>query len=235
MKAVFDHGKDTAKNIKTFWFIPETNLEFDAGQYLRWYLPHPSPDQRGERRYFTISSSPSELPLISLTTKFAVQKSSSLKKKLIDIKPGDELDFTGPFGDFVLPKDKTIPLVFVAGGIGVTPFRSIIKWLLDNNEKREIQLLYAVNSREEIAFNDVFETFGIKPSFILAQPEPGWQGEAGRLDGERIIKLTGGPKNKLFYISGPEPMVQSLSKSLATAGVAKDRIIIDEFPGYNAI
>lgn len=233
MKAALEHIEDVAQNIKTFWFKPENHPEHTPGQYLRWYLPHENPDERGERRWFTISASPTEEPLVSITTKFASEKGSTFKSKLQDLKPGDQMEYTGPFGDFVLPQDKSIPLIFVGGGIGVTPFRSIIKYLADAEQKRDIQMIYAANSLEEVAFKDLFEN-GTKLTPVLGNPPPNWAGESGRLDGARILSLTKHGDRTLFYLSGPEPMIEALAKDLEKNGVDTNQIVTDFFPGYSA-
>src|SRR5438128_2636442 len=139
MKVVFDHTQETiASSIKSFWFKPTRPVHYTAGQYIELKLPHDKPDNRGERRWFTLSSYPTE-PLLSITTKFT-DPGSSFKRALLDMKQGQIINMSDPMGDFVLPKDDTIPLIFVAGGIGVTPVRSMIKWLSDKAEKRDIKL-----------------------------------------------------------------------------------------------
>lgn len=235
MKAVLERVEDIALNIKTFWFKPEQPLNHTAGQYARWYLAHAKADERGERRWFTVSASPSEAPLISITTKFNLQKSSSFKAALKQLQPGANLDVTGPLGDFVLPKDAAIPLVFVAGGIGVTPFRSIIKYLLDTKQKRSIELIYAANKIEEVAFRKLFEAYGLNVKIVLGEPPSDWQGQAGRLDGQRLLQMAPRQVNNLYYLSGPEPMVQALAEDLQKHGLPASQIVTDDFPGYTQI
>ena len=235
MRAVLDHIEDIALGIKTFWFKPETHPDHNPGQYLRWYLPHENPDDRGERRWFTVSASPTEAPLISFTTKFAAEKRSSFKTKLLTLKPGEAMEFTGPFGDFVLLKDENIPLIFVAGGIGVTPFRSIIKYLIDSKQKRQIHLLYGANSLEEVAFRDLLESYEMKFDLILSTPPLGWTGKSGRLDAAKILEIIGGFSKQLFYLSGPEPMIEALAQDLKTKNVLQTSIVTDFFPGYSDI
>src|SRR5258708_897456 len=118
--------KPVGQNVKTFWFQPPKGFTYTAGQFIELYIPHDNPDERGIKHWFTLSSSPTE-PLISITTKYAGKKSSTFKQHLFVLKPGAELYAVEPMGDFVLPQDKSIPLIFVAGGIGVTPFRSMVK------------------------------------------------------------------------------------------------------------
>src|SRR4051812_34213512 len=128
MKAIFDHSQPEAANITTFFFRPEKPVQYTAGQFTELYLPHNNPDKRGIKRWFTISSSPSE-ELLSITTKFTPEKGSSFKETLRKLVPGTEVHLEEPMGDFVLPKLIQTPLIFVAGGIGITPFHSILEWL----------------------------------------------------------------------------------------------------------
>jgi glycine betaine catabolism B len=231
MNVIFDHSEDTADNIKTFWFKPEKPVAYTAGQFTELYLPHEGADNRGVRRWFTLSSSPTE-PLLSITTKFSTQMSSSFKHTLSLLKPGTPLKLAAPMGDFVLPKDATRPLVFVAGGIGVTPMRSMVKYLHDKGEQRDIQLIYAVTKREELAFQMLFRDYGLTLIPVVKEAPPGYSGEVGSLDADRILKLAKHDDRTLFYLSGPEPMVEAFAKGLKAAGINKRNIVGDYFPGY---
>src|SRR5687767_16013481 len=110
MNVTFDHIEDIAANIKTFWFKPERPVRYTAGQFTEIYLPHPNADERGQKHWFTVSSSPTD-PMVSITTKFALDRSSTFKQTLRALEPGTKLHLADPMGDFVLPKDKNIPLV----------------------------------------------------------------------------------------------------------------------------
>ena len=233
MQVKLDHTEPVAKNIISFHFKPERPLRHTAGQFIELTIPHPNPDKRGIKHWFTVSASPSE-ELPAITTKFPPEGSqtSTFKQALRNLKPGDEILMSDPMGDFVLPKDKTTPLVFIAGGIGVTPFRSIIRWLHDNQEQRTIQLLYAANSIEEVAFRDLFNDYGLPVTIILTEPPANWEGESGRLSAEKILELAPDVDKKLYYLSGPEPMVEALIADLEKAGVDKRRLIGDYFPNY---
>lgn len=231
MKVVFDHSSDEAKNIKTFWFKPDRHVRYVAGQFTELRLPHNNKDKRGDKRWFTLSSSPTE-NMLSITTKFAGEKSSSFKRQLLSLEPGTELNLAEPMGDFVLPKNQDIPLVFVAGGIGVTPMRSMAKFLADSKEKRSIHLIYAANTIEDVAFRDLFERTCSKFDIVLTEPPAKWQGEVGRLSASRIVNIAGGSKDKRIYLSGPEPMVEALDKGLKDSGFNKRDIVTDFFPGY---
>lgn len=234
MRAKLDHTEPVAKNIISFYWKPERPLKWTAGQFIELILPVEKPDARGRKHWFTISASPSE-EMPAITTKFPAddQQVSTFKQTLRQLKPGDEVLMSDPMGDFVLPKDKTTPLIFIAGGIGITPMRSMIKWLTDNHEQRPIKLLYAANSQEEVAFSDIFKTSGLPVTYILTQPSAGWTGETGRLTADKILQLAPDQPHQLYFISGPEPMVESLYKDLHAAGINKQRLVGDYFPNYD--
>ncbi len=232
MRTIFDHVSPTAENIFTFHFKPEQSVRYQAGQFTEIRLPHPNPDSRGDKRWFTLSSSPSE-EFLTITTKI-ITEASSFKKTLQDLKPGTPIDLAAPMGDFVLPKDASIPLVFVAGGIGCTPFHSIVKFLQDTGEKRQIQMIYAANKLEDVAFKDLFESY-TDLKIVLKEPPSDWKGESGILDAERIIRLIGDTQGKRFYLSGPEPMIETFDKDLRQHGIDKHQIQTDFFPNYTEI
>ena len=235
MKVTFVRSEAEAANIRTFYFKPEQSVRYTAGQYTELQVPHKNPDERGDKRWFTLSSSPED-ELISITTKYAGDdKTSSFKKALFKLKPGVVLDAAEPMGDFVLPKLIQTPLIFVAGGIGITPFHSILKWLHDTVEERPIKLLYGVRNEDEIVFQDTFRAAGVEPVMVVSEPTEAWGGERGHLSAELILGLEKPSENTLVYVSGPEPMVQALAKDLHEAGLDKHHIINDEFPNYSAI
>jgi len=214
------------ENIKAFWFEPLKRFQFVPGQFLEWSLPHDHPDSRGSRRWFTISASPTE-NRIMLTTKFA-KKSSSFKSALQKLRTGDELTATGPEGSFVLPKNAAQKLIFLAGGIGITPFRSMIKYLFDSHQSRDVVLLYSVKNQGEIAFRDLFEEAkktGLKAVYQITD-------STGYINPEIIKKEVPDWYERMFYVSGPEPMVEAFEKMLYAMGVAKQDVKRDYFPGY---
>jgi ferredoxin-NADP reductase len=234
MKVVFDHSAAEADNIRTFYFKPEQAVRYTAGQYIELHIPHKNPDDRGTKRWFTVSSSPND-ELLTITTKYAGDKSSSFKKALFRLIPGTELDMAEPMGDFVLPKLIQTPLIFVAGGIGMTPFHSILKWLAETGEARPIKLLYGVRNEDEIIFQETFDKAGIQPTIVVSEPSDAWGGERGRITAELILGIKKPSDDTLVYVSGPEPMVQGLAQDLHKAGLAKHQVVSDEFPNYDAI
>lgn len=235
MQVTLDHVRDEAANIKTFFFKPERPVHYTAGQYTELTVPHKNPDKRGVRRWYTLSSSPTE-ELLTITTKYAGDdQSSTFKKALFNLNPGTELHMAEPMGDFVLPKLIQTPLVFVAGGIGITPFHSILAWLTATNEQRPIKLLYGVRNEDEIVFQETFRKAGIEPTIVVSDPSAAWGGERGRLSAELIMDLAKPSDDTLVYVSGPEPMVEALEKDLKKTGLRKDQFVGDFFPNYSSI
>lgn len=231
LEANLDHIDQETPDIWTFWFATEKPLDYIAGQYTELYLPHDGEDDRGHKRWFTLSSSPSD-KLISITTKRARENGSSFKDKLFSLEPGSRVKLAEAMGDFVLPKDTSIPLVFVAGGIGITPFHSIFKYLSDSGEQRDIKFIYGVNSEDEIVFEESWKKIGVNTTIVVSNPSDEWGGQTGRISSELIMSL-GQPGSKtLVYVSGPEPMTEALEKNLKTSGLKSDQLVLDFFPGY---
>lgn len=235
MKVTLDHTRNEAANIRTFYFKPERPVAYTAGQYTELHLPHKHPDDRGDKRWFTLSSSPED-EFLTITTKYAGDDaSSSFKKALFRLEPGTVLNAADPMGDFVLPKLIQTPLIFVAGGIGITPFHSILSWLAETGEKRPIKLLYGVRVEDEIVFQETFARAGVEPTIVVSEPSDAWGGERGRVTAELVLGLEKPSEDTLVYVSGPEPMVQGLARDLHKAGLDKRQIVSDEFPNYDAI
>jgi glycine betaine catabolism B len=235
MKVVFEDSHAETANIMTFYFRPERPMQYTAGQFMELTLRHPRPDSRGVKRWFTLSSSPTE-ELVSITTKFAGRdESSSFKKALFGIRPGHELLMSDPMGDFVLPKLIQTPLVFVAGGIGVTPFHSMLSWLAATKETRPIKLLYGVHSEEQIIFQETFDRVGQHATIVVGESSDAWGGERGQLNAELILGLEKPTEDTLIYVSGPEPLVENLEKDLKKAGIHKHQLVLDFFPNYTEV
>jgi len=230
MNVTFDHSEDIAHNIRSFWFKPERPVHFIAGQFTELYLPHVA-DTRGQRRWFTISSSPTD-PLLAITTKLSTRQGSTFKAALQRLEAGSSLKLAEPMGDFVLPKDSTIPLIFIAGGIGITPIHSMIKYLQTTSERRHVQLIYAVSYEEELIFEPLLRAYDLILTPVVKHPAVGYKGETGSLTADRIAALAPIEVNTLIYLAGPEPMVESLTKELTVMGIDPQRIVTDYFHGY---
>ena len=225
-----------ADGIYDFTFSSDKPLDFRPGQYLEWTLGHEHPDSRGNRRYFTIASSPTESKVL-LGVKF-YDRMSSFKKKLIAMQPGDTIVASQLAGDFVLPKDKRKKLVFIAGGIGITPFRSMLKYLSDRKEKRSIVIIYSAASPEEVAYYDVLkeaaDRIGAKTVFTFtdrSKLDPSWRGHTGHVDAAMIAREVPDYRDRTFFISGPPALVSSCKKMLGNLEVAPAQIKTDFFPG----
>jgi glycine betaine catabolism B len=234
MKVTLDHSVAEAGNIRTFYFKPERPMQYTAGQYTELTVPHAHPDERGTKHWFTLSSSPLE-EFLTITTKYAGDTSSSFKKALFHLPDGSELDMVDAMGDFVLPKLVQTPLIFVAGGIGITPFHSMLEWLYETMEDRPIKLLYGVRTEDEIIFQETFKKARVEPTVVVSEPSDAWGGERGRIDAELILGLEKPSEDTLIYVSGPEPMVEALEKDLKSHGVKKEQLVLDFFPNYPGI
>lgn len=225
-----------SSQIYEFSFANKNNFSFIPGQYLEWTIPHSNFDSRGVRRYFTISSSPTEEEI-----KLAVrvnENSSSFKKALLNLSEKQKIVASGPYGDFVLPNEKNKKLVFIAGGIGVTPFRSIIKSLLDKNEKRDIVFFYTCATQDAFVFKELFDSaskeLGIKVIYVLTDTKSvskDWDGKTGRLTLEMLQEIPD-YKERIYYLSGPDAMVRSYKNLVKSLGVYAKNIITDYFSGY---
>ena len=234
MKVTLHHTENVGPHIRTFYFEPERPVQYTAGQFVEITLPLEHPDERGKRREFTLSSSPTE-EFLSITTRYSIEKPSSFKKALFKLKDGAELTMTEPMGDFVLPKLIQTPLVFVAGGMGITPFRSMFKWLSDTLEERNIQFIYGVRTEDDIIVQPEMDDAKIHATILVSDPTPAWGGVRGRITAERIMGLKDIDENTLVYLSGPESMVEDLSGDLRSLGLSYHHIVTDAFHGYSEV
>lgn len=226
-----------APGIYEYVFDANQKVGFNPGQYMEWTLSHNMPDSRGNRRYFTIASSPTEKD-IRIGIKF-YPESSSFKNALKELTKKDEIIASQLSGDFTLPKDPHKSCVFIAGGIGITPFRSMIKYLLDTCQKRSIIILYANKTASEIIYKEVFDEaerkLGIKTIYGLTEIKKvpkNWTGIVGRFDAGFIKQQIPNFKSQTFYLSGPRSMITAFQNTLKKMNVPSEQIIIDYFPGF---
>jgi glycine betaine catabolism B len=220
-------------------FIFETNraFQFRAGQYLEWTLDNVAFNMKGNRRYFTIASSPSEREVrVGIRLQNPI---SEFKKKMLIMKIGDQIAASQLSGDFVLPNDRSKKLAFIAGGIGITPFRSMVKNLVDTNDHRPTTLFYTGKSADDIIYSDVFEDarekLGMKTVYTVTDKNAvvnGWNGNVGRISQEMIKKEMPDYKERFFYISGSLPLVSDMVTMLHQLGIQASRIKTDYFPGF---
>lgn len=216
-----------------FVFTTPNRLAFQAGQYLEWTLGLDHSDNRGNRRYFTVASAPTEGE-VRLGVKF-YRKPSAFKRALGDMAPGDTIHATQIAGNFTLPSDPHKKLAFLAGGIGITPFRSMLQYLIDENEARPITVLYGCESQEDIAYGDVLDAaerkLGIRTVYAVARGTRRGQ-YPGYIDARLVKSAIPDYRERIFYVSGPQPMVQAMRHTLTGMGVHRSRIKVDFFPGF---
>jgi glycine betaine catabolism B len=239
MKLTLKDRSPETHDTENFFWEPEAPLDFKSGQFLRWNLPHENPDDRGTSRFFSIASSPTE-ELIRLTTKFNPQ-GSSFKKALQKINVGDAIEASGPMGSFTLDTDSTDELVLVAGGIGVTPYRSMLKYMHDTGKFIPVHLIYACRSPQDVAFAELFgelrqEHQDFKITYVFESEGDFKESyRTGRLSAEMIQDICGNDDSQKVYLSGPEPMIKSLKEQLLASGHSEELIKTDYFPGYSII
>ena len=218
-----------------FVFEPDRRIRFRPGQYLDWTLPVRHPDDRGNRRPFTIASAPGEGE-VRLGVRF-YPNPSTYKRALARMKPGDVIYGSQIAGTFTLPSSRQEKLAFIAGGIGVTPFRSMVQDLIDRNDRRSIVFIYGNNRVDEIAYADVFERarreIGLRTIYTVADGDERVPVEhRGFIDEDLIRREVPDFYERTFYISGPHAMVTRFRRSLRELGVARSQIKVDYFPGF---
>lgn len=227
----------SGSDIYDFVFKSDKKIIFRPGQYLEWTLAKFHSDSRGNRRYFTIASSPTEND-IHLGVKL-YNPSSSFKKSLLKMERGDVIVASNIAGDFILPSNQNKKLVFIAGGIGITPFRSMVQYLIDKEEKRSIVIIYSNKVVSEIVYKETFDNaereLGIKTIYTLTDRKnipQDWDGAMGHINSDLIAKEISDYKMRTFYVSGPRAMVVECKKTLTDMGIKENKIKVDFFPGF---
>lgn len=225
MKLKLIERKPETKNVESLLFQPQEELTWKAGQFLHYVLHHRPTDDRGSDRWFTISSAPFE-GMVQITTRFDEEKSSSFKTKLKSLAIGKSIEISYVEGDFTI-EDPQQEFVFIAGGIGITPFHAILKQLDHEKQPINVTLLYA-NRDENIVYKEELEEIAKRNENLtihyIISPE--------HIEAERIRQYVPNLQKPIFYISGPEPMVDSLGEMIKSLGVPEEHIKQDWFPGY---
>jgi ferredoxin-NADP reductase len=220
--------------VSTFIFSPDAPLACRAGQHISMRLPHENPDNRGTIRSFSLSSSPTE-NYLSITTD---QGESSFKKKLFSLTVGDTIEARGPGGGFILREEDPGQHIMIAGGIGITPFRSMLTYASDTHLSMPIRVLYSNRMPEEIIFRDYLDelttkTHSIKIIITITRRERSstvWNGRTGRID-EALIRECSTGRDR-YYVCGSVPFVESMVVLLGTMGIGSDRVHYEKFTGY---
>jgi ferredoxin-NADP reductase len=215
-------------------FRPQQPVRFQSGQYMELTIPHRGTDSRGLRRIFSIASSPSSEGVIRFGLNTS-ERSSTLKSALLTLEPGEIVSATSVGGDFLLPKDPSRPLLFVAGGIGITPFISHLEQVVGTNESRDIVLVYSASSVDELAYSERLKKLGF-PVLVVAPTAPkplpkNWTylgPEA--LNAESLARALPDVASRAAFVSGPPTFVHSLRQALRRAGAHS--VHTDFFTGY---
>ena len=225
------------KDTYSFYF-GQTQLGFNflPGQYIRMILDIQNPEERGVSRFFTIASSPLEKDYLMITTKVI---KSSFKKRLLELNNGDIVKFYGPMGGFVLSEEKKEERVFLAGGIGITPFHSMITYAHKKGLSIPITLFVSFSAVEDIIFYEELQNIAkinpfIKIIYTITHPEenPNWKNETGRISDAMIKKYVKNINSLLYYIVGPPAMVIGMEDVVRKMGVVGEKIFIENFTGY---
>ena len=216
----------TVKSIK----LEKNNFDFKAGQYAIMELDV-NDTENGNTRSLSIASSPTENFLL-----FSTKISQSLfKQKFNNLNIGDKIKIKGPMGIFVLDENAK-NIIFLGGGIGITPFRDIIKYATDKKLPAKVALLYSNRTSDEICYRNEWPVFekqnpNLKVVHTMTD-DPNWQGRKGRINDAMIREFCNDLNKTLFSICGPPGMVEGLSQLLKSMNVSQQNIKIEKFVGY---
>lgn len=229
MKLKLYSRRSESPGVESFLFRSEKPLVWKAGQFLHYVLNHAPTDDRGSDRWFTIASAPYERHVM-LTTRFAPKQKqgSTFKRALKKLRRGDTIEVSDLEGDFIV-SDPGKQYVFIAGGIGITPFRAILKEAAHAGKRLRAILLYA-NRTTVAAYRKDLDAMARRNRHLVIH----YLFDPQRLDRKTIQELVPDLKAPVFYVSGPEPMVDGVSRLLRRMGVPSRRIKQDWFPGYPA-
>ena len=223
-----------AKDTMAFHFEKPENFHFKAGQYSDYIQINPSQtDSEGSVRSFTLACAPFENDICFVTR----MRDTAFKRIMKDMEIGTEIKLDGPNGDLILRQNSS-PAIFLTGGIGVTPARSIIAQATHDHLDQQIYLFYSTKDIDSAVYLDEFNKYAkINKNFhfipAITDPlEKRIQGEAGRIDGDMIRKYVSEMSKANYYVTGPVAMVQSLQNVLIDNGVKKHNILIEKFEGY---
>jgi ferredoxin-NADP reductase len=234
MKVTVKEKREVAKGTLFVTFdLGGENVEFEPGQYF-WVelLDPPYEDEKGPRRHITVVTSPTE-GVLGLATRI---RDTAFKRSLVEMPEGAAVDVEQPKGSFVLPEDTSKRYAFVAGGIGITPFRSMLRYIADKGLDYDITLVYSNRDVESTAFLDELkELESVVPRcrvLFTMTDDPSWEGDKRMLDAEVLGELLGDLESFHFMIAGPPPMAKSVEGSLLEAGLSEDQVQSDSFSGY---
>ncbi|MEW6489536.1 MAG: FAD-dependent oxidoreductase [Thermodesulfobacteriota bacterium] len=229
--------REAAEGIAVLELVTPSGFTFRPGQWCFLKLPDRGfSDDRGLRRHLSFASAPGDDELV-----FATKLSgSAFKQTLARLAPGDEIELEEPKGAFGLPDDTGTPLIFLAGGIGITPFRSLLRHAVQQGTGHRIALLYSNRTPEEAVFlDDLTELCAGRPNlrFAATMTRMGdssrpWNGPTGRIGPDLIRAECPEWERALYLLSGPPPMVDAMAASLMELGISVERVRAEKFAGY---
>jgi ferredoxin-NADP reductase len=236
MRAQIKEKREVAKGtlLVTFDLLGE-EVDFAPGQYFFVTLPDVGyQDDKGLRRHITVVTSPNEKGVLGFATRM---RDSAFKRSLGELPVGAEVDVESPKGNFVLPENTSRPLVFVAGGIGITVFRSMLRYIREERLPYRVTLVYSNRDRESTAFLDELRELEQKlPNLRLVltmTQDPGWEGETRKIDSQFFADYLGEDLNEYtFLVAGPPAMTGGMQEALASAGVREENVIAERYSGY---
>ncbi len=236
MRATVTEKREVAKGTLLVVFdLAGEEVDFRPGQYF-WVelLDPPYEDEKGARRHISVVTSPTEPGVLGLATRL---RDSAFKRSLEELEVGAEVEVEPPKGNFALPEDTSRPYVFLAGGIGITVFRSMLRYIEDTGEPYDVTLVYSNRNRAETAFLDELEEYERRNErfrlVLTMTDDPGWEGETRRLDAEVLRDLV--PErldDATFLVAGPPAFTEAMTEELASAGVEEERVVADKYSGY---
>lgn len=211
-----------ASDIWEFRFARPEGFAYIPGQYAGFAFHEPLEDSRGQSRVMSLTSHPND-NYIAFVTRVSEQP-SLFKQHLANLHAGDAMLVDAALGDLVFPRSTATPLVFVAGGIGIASYISMLKDLQRSNENRTVHLLYALRGHDEKLFSDTLAQFPFASSSVFVSPR--------RLDADTIIATSADASDTLYYLSGTERFVEELRADLLARGLSDTQIAFDYFTGY---
>ena len=234
MRATVAEKREVAKGTLFVRFAVDDYPDYRPGAYFWVELPDRGHvDEKGLRRHISLASSPTERGVVGLATRL---RDTAFKRTLAELEVGDEVQVEEPKGSFLLPEDTDEEYVFVAGGIGITVFRSMLRYIADEGLPYSVTLVYSNRDRESAAFLDELEEIERRADrvrvVLTMTDEPGWEGETRHLDADVLGELVGGLDGKTFLVAGPPQMAEAVAGSLTGAGLPDDRVLADKFSGY---
>jgi len=218
----------------TFDLLGE-EVDFQPGQYF-WItlLDPPYDDEKGPRRHISVVTSPNERGVLGLCTRL---RDTAFKRSLAELPVGTDVDVEQPKGNFLLPEDTDTPYVFVAGGIGITVFRCMLRYIAEEGLPYHVTLVYSNRDRESTAFLDELTQLDQdNPNFRLVltmTDDAGWDGETRRIGVDLLRDTLGDDLSGFKYlIAGPPGMVEGVKETLQQAGIPEEQIQAGSFSGY---